>query len=212
MLIDVHDGQLLVVQEEAVGGVVHEGTKPCLTRPELLFHAPQLGHILQGAEQAHGAACVVPFDLTATVDHPQHAVGAHQAVLDVVAPSASQSARGRLQGSRPVFRMYELEPVLLPPVLHVGLRQAEDAAHLVRKVYAVREQVPLPPAYMGDAFGLLQPCLALSQTAQHGQDDHSVTQPQTYFPEQAYLVGGPGLRARALTQHEEVVALLELGM
>src|SRR5271166_3503846 len=96
------------------------------------------------------------------MDSSHIAVGADHPVFNVIAGTPRQQSSGRrISCFRPVLRVYQLQPPLLP------LRQFErlhskNSTDLVRKTYMASDQVSLPPANMRDPLRRFQLGLALA--------------------------------------------------
>src|SRR5260370_6253576 len=132
----------------------------------MLRHAAMLaplavGDVLHGAEHAKEPARLVPDHIALTTHEAHLAVGPGNAIFDVVAPATPKrlrhGCRPRLTGCRveQLLDVVKRQDAFLRP-------QAQDAVLLVRPRVAVRRELALPVADVGDPLGLFESALAFA--------------------------------------------------
>ena len=205
--VDHQVAALQVLHEDGVGGAFDDGVEQRVALDERALGPFARGDVLHHAVHARGLAVVGPHHLAAAVNDALVAVRVHDGVLDVVGGPSGERGGGGFTGSRAVQRVDQREPLLVPLREVDGAlfgREAEDAARLVRERDAAGHQVAVPVADVGDALGVVEPSLTLSEPAQHQHARQRVGEATTNLFEQAPLAGAPGRCLGALVQAEQV--------
>ena len=114
LTVHVQDGAAAAVQEERVGGVIHEGAEASLAGPQLRLGVPEVGDVLHGAEDPARHAGGALGDVALAVDDAHLPVGVDDAVLDVVARAASQRFGQGVRGALPIVGVDDRAPLRVP--------------------------------------------------------------------------------------------------
>ena len=149
----------------------------------------------------------IPDHVALAVDDPHLAGAVDHPVFHVVArPTGQRRRRGRRR-SRPVLRVDQGLPALVPDRQiddAVFRLQAKDPGAFVRERDVPSVEVAVPVADVCDPLRLFQPPLALAQAAEDQDAGEGVREPPASLLEEPLLRRRPDARTRALVQPEQV--------
>ena len=104
LLVDIENGQLIVVQKKRVRRVIDESAEARLAHTQRFLRLPQLRDVLKDAELTRRLSRLVPRHVALAVDYSLGAIGADHPVFDIITWTArQQGSDGRLGCSRPVL-------------------------------------------------------------------------------------------------------------
>src|SRR5262245_14904299 len=131
LAVNVENGPMFVKQKEGISRVIHEGAKARLARAQFAPRLPQFRNVLQDAKLAQRPPQFVPRHVALAVNYPLRTVGTDDAVFNVIAWTATnQRSGGGFVHSRPVLRVYQLQPLVLP-LWQIDRLHSEYSAGLV---------------------------------------------------------------------------------
>ncbi len=193
------------MQEERVGGVIHERPEAPLARAQLGFRAAGIGHVLHGAENPARQAGVAPRDVALAVDDAHLSVLVDHPVLDVVPGAAPQRLGQGVHRPLPIVGVHERPPLRIEArEIALGVGDAEDAQRLRGERHPAGDEIAIPVAHVRHALRLGQPPFTRAQTAQHEAAGEAVGKAAADLLQQPHFVPRPDARVRTLVQAERV--------